>query len=281
MFSVRTETNWNSICFGCFSVCSAKPNNIFFGLFWCFGPVSKQPKQTKLCRYKPKKSPKTFSIRRSSKQNIFILLFEPKQTETQSVSVVFWFFHETQNFFSVSFGVSNQYQNNRNKQNLWYGEFKRLIFYQICCCFGWSFVCFGCFKTPKLPVSILKRNNRNKRLASESAETRFSSSFGCFDTKLVSEDTLKASLFRGQILHSQPFQGKDPAKFVISVDVSCKIDQFWGSITNIDNFYWKVAMKVTVSKLRHGHHEPRENLSAWKMRCGQSREYELLTEALA
>jgi hypothetical protein len=32
-FSVRTETNRNSICFGCFSVYFAKPKNIFFGLF--------------------------------------------------------------------------------------------------------------------------------------------------------------------------------------------------------------------------------------------------------
>ncbi len=52
------------------------------------------------------------------------------------------------------------------------------------------FLCFGCFETPKLPVSILKRNNRNKRLVSDSAETSFGSSFGCFDTKLVLEDTL-------------------------------------------------------------------------------------------
>jgi hypothetical protein len=59
-----------------------------------------------------------------------------------------------------------------------------------CCCFGWSFGCFSCFKTLKLPVSILKRNNRNKRLVSDSAETSFGYSFGCFDTKLVLEDTL-------------------------------------------------------------------------------------------
>ena len=32
-FSVRTETNRNSICFSCFSVCFAKPKNFFFGLF--------------------------------------------------------------------------------------------------------------------------------------------------------------------------------------------------------------------------------------------------------
>jgi hypothetical protein len=43
-FSVRTETNRNSICFGSFPVCFAKPITILFGLFWCFGTISKQPK---------------------------------------------------------------------------------------------------------------------------------------------------------------------------------------------------------------------------------------------
>ncbi len=32
--------------------------NIIFGLFWCFGSVQKQPKQTEFSRNKPKKSPK-------------------------------------------------------------------------------------------------------------------------------------------------------------------------------------------------------------------------------
>ncbi len=55
-FSVRTETNRNTICFGCFSVWFVKSKKCF-GLFRCFGPVSKQPKQTELFRNKPKKSP--------------------------------------------------------------------------------------------------------------------------------------------------------------------------------------------------------------------------------
>jgi hypothetical protein len=49
-FLVRTETNRKSICFGCFLVCFAKPNKFFFGLFRCFGPVSKQPEQTETNR---------------------------------------------------------------------------------------------------------------------------------------------------------------------------------------------------------------------------------------
>jgi hypothetical protein len=67
---------------------------------------------------------------------------------------------------------------------------KKVDILTICCCFGWSCVWFGCFETPKLPVSILKRNKQNKRLVSDSAETSFGSSFGCFDTKIVSEGTL-------------------------------------------------------------------------------------------
>ncbi len=43
---------------------------------------------------------------------------EPKQTETRSVSRLFRLFRETKkNKFSVCFGVSNLYRNNRNKQN--------------------------------------------------------------------------------------------------------------------------------------------------------------------
>ncbi len=63
----------------------------------------------------------------------FFSQFEPKQIETQSVSVVFWFaFLGNQKFVfqfvSVCFTVSDRYRNNRNKQNFWYGELKRLIF---------------------------------------------------------------------------------------------------------------------------------------------------------
>ncbi len=97
-----------------------------FRLFRCFGPVSKQPKQTEL----------------------------------------------------MVWGISN------------------VDILTILLLFRFSFVCFGCFETPKLPVLILKRNNRNKRLVLDSAETSFGSSFGCFDTKLVSEDTLPVIVSR-------------------------------------------------------------------------------------
>ncbi len=57
-------------------------------------------------------------------------------------------------------------------------------------CFGWFSGCFSSIETSKLSVSAQKRNNRNKRFVLDSAETSFGSSFGCFESKLVSKDTL-------------------------------------------------------------------------------------------
>jgi hypothetical protein len=48
------------------------------------------------------------------------------------------------------------------------------------------FECFCYIETPKQAVSILKRNNRNKRLVSDSAEISCGSSFGYIETKLIS-----------------------------------------------------------------------------------------------
>jgi hypothetical protein len=67
-------------------------------------------------------------------------------------------------------------------------------------CFGlfrYISVYFGLTETPKLTVSLLKRNNRNKRFVSESAETGFGSSFGCFESKLVLKDTLQSRPSQG------------------------------------------------------------------------------------
>jgi hypothetical protein len=72
-FSVRTETNPNSICFDCFSVCFAKPKNIFFGLFRCFGLILKQPKQTQLCRNKPNNLQKKFILGGPRNSKFFFL----------------------------------------------------------------------------------------------------------------------------------------------------------------------------------------------------------------
>ncbi len=135
-FSVRTETNRNSICFGCFSVCFAKPKYIFFGLFrfdsvfrTCIETTETNRTLSKQTETNQKNLRNTFSIRGSSKQLIFFLGLNRNKPKLN----LFWlffgmFFRQAPKFFSVCFGVSDQYRNNRNKQNLWYGELKRLIF---------------------------------------------------------------------------------------------------------------------------------------------------------
>jgi hypothetical protein len=95
-WGVWTKTNRNSICFGCFLVCIAKPKKFFWFVSVYFS-VSDQywnnrNKQNFVeTRNKPQKSQKMFSIRRSSKQLIFFSRFELKQTKTQYISIVFWF----------------------------------------------------------------------------------------------------------------------------------------------------------------------------------------------
>jgi hypothetical protein len=67
-----------------------------------------------------KKSPKKRFLLGGPRNCKFFSRFKLKQIETQPVSVCF--FAKPKSFFSVCFGVSDWYQNNQNKQNLWYGE---------------------------------------------------------------------------------------------------------------------------------------------------------------
>ena len=50
--------------------------------------------------------------------------------------------------------------------------------------FGWSLLCFGSIETPKLVVSVKKRNKQNEHFVSALAET----SLVCLEAKLVSQD---------------------------------------------------------------------------------------------
>jgi hypothetical protein len=52
------------------------------------------------------------------------------------------------------------------------------------------FCLFRLLRNTETPCFDIKAKNRNKHLVSDSAETSFGSSFGCFDTKLVSDGTL-------------------------------------------------------------------------------------------
>ncbi len=119
----------------------------------------------------------------------------------------FGLFRETNNnkflFVSACFSVSNLYQNNRNKQNCFEKTETTLNFLKntkICSlsnCFGQSSVCFSSIETSKLSVSEQKRNNQNKYFVLIVPKL-VSSSFCCFESKLVSKDTLIVGRFIGQ-----------------------------------------------------------------------------------
>ncbi len=86
----QTETQSVSVVFRFVSRNQKSFFSVCFGLFRCFGPVSKQPKQTEFSRNKPKqteKSPKNLGVLETVN---FFSRFEPKQTETQSVLVCFF-----------------------------------------------------------------------------------------------------------------------------------------------------------------------------------------------
>jgi hypothetical protein len=53
---INFGSNQNKICFVFFSVCFVKPKIKNFGLFQCYKPKSKQPKQTELFRNKLKQT---------------------------------------------------------------------------------------------------------------------------------------------------------------------------------------------------------------------------------
>ncbi len=102
-------------------------------------------------------SPSSFfpllQIRVSSKQTKKIR-FEPKQTETRSVSIVFGFVSWKQKLkISFCFGVSNLYQNNWNKKKCFKTNRNNPKFsekipkYTLCQLFRLSSVCFGSIKT--------------------------------------------------------------------------------------------------------------------------------------
>jgi hypothetical protein len=80
-------------------------------------------------RNKPKNLQKTFSIRGSSKSLNFFLGSNRNKPKLNLFLLFFGLlFLETKFFFSVCFDVLDRYRNNRNKQNFWSRELKRLIF---------------------------------------------------------------------------------------------------------------------------------------------------------
>jgi hypothetical protein len=114
-FSVRTETNRHSICFGLFSVCFAKPINYFFGLFRFVsvvrihiettetnGSVSKQTKKIKI-----KMRENKLNYKNSASNKTFILncvhLVQPPILVTANLKIYYQYidFYEFKNYVLV------------------------------------------------------------------------------------------------------------------------------------------------------------------------------------
>jgi hypothetical protein len=105
IFSVRTETNQNSICFGCFSICLQNQNTFFR---FVLDQYQNNRNKQNFVHTNRKNVQEMFSIRGCSNQN---------KSETQSVSVVFRnVLSRNQKvlfrFISVCFSVSDRYRNN-------------------------------------------------------------------------------------------------------------------------------------------------------------------------
>jgi hypothetical protein len=93
----RTETQSVSVVF---RFVSAKPNKFFFGLFRCFGPVSKQPKQTETNRKNLQKTNLYQDVLETI--NFFSVRTETNRNSTCFTCFSVGFFRETKpNFFRL------------------------------------------------------------------------------------------------------------------------------------------------------------------------------------
>ncbi len=144
----------------------------FFGLFRCFGRVSNQ---TEFCRNKPKKSPKKRSVLGgSSKPFIFFLGSNRNKPKIDLFGLFFdlLFCGRQKIFFRFVFMFRTGIETTETNWTYGMGNEK-----------GWYFNKFAAVSVGLLfvlvvskhlnSVSILKRNNRNKRLVSDSSETSF------------------------------------------------------------------------------------------------------------
>ncbi len=167
----------SNFCFGsnCFYLFVSWNQKTFFLV--CFGVSDRyrnnQNKQN-FVETNRKNLHKTFSIRGSSKSLIFFLGSNQNKLEIN----LFWLFfdllfRETQkNFFGLFRCFGPVLKQPKQTQLMVWG-LKKVDILTNLLLFRLAFVCFGCFKTPKLPVSILKRNSQNKCPDSDSAKTSF------------------------------------------------------------------------------------------------------------
>jgi hypothetical protein len=177
-FSVRTETNRNLFCFEFFRFVSRNQTTFFSVCFGVLDLYQNNRNKQNFLETNRKTLQKPFSIRRSSKP---LILFLGPNWNRNSVCLGCFsvcFYTKPKNFFCrfVSMfrtGIETTETNRTyGMKKGWY--FNKFAAVSVCLLFA------SVFLKHRNSVSILKRNNRNKRLVSDSAET----SFGCFDTKL-------------------------------------------------------------------------------------------------
>ncbi len=189
-FSVRTEANRNSICFGCFSVCFAKAKNIFFRFVSVFRTSIETTETNRIFSKQTetnlKNLQKTFSIGGVLKTVNFFFRFEPKLNLFQLFFGLL--FRETNKFFfrlirfvSMCGPVSKQ----PKQIELMVWRIKKVDILPNLLLFRLVFCFFRLFRNTETPCFDIK--------AKQAKQTSFGSSFGCFDTKLFSEDTLEAA----------------------------------------------------------------------------------------
>jgi hypothetical protein len=100
-FSVRTETNRNSICFGCFSVCFAKPKTFFSVCFGVSYRYRNNRNKQNFLETNRKNLLKPFSIRGSSKPLILFLGLKNRNKPKLNLFQLFFglLFTKPKNFF--------------------------------------------------------------------------------------------------------------------------------------------------------------------------------------
>jgi hypothetical protein len=156
--------------------------NIFFSFFGLFRTVIKTTKTNRTLSKQTEKISKKLSLLGGPRNCSFFSRFELKETETQSVLVLYqvFFSRNKKKYFGLfwCFGpVSKQLK--QTELMVW--GIKKVYILTNFLLFRLVFCLFRLFRNMKLPVSLLKRNNRNNRLVSDSAETSFGSSFGSFE----------------------------------------------------------------------------------------------------
>ncbi len=153
----QTETRSVSVVFWFVSRNQKTFFSVCFGWFRCFGPVSKQPKQTELSRNKPKKSPKNVLYQGVLENGNFFSRFELKQTATQSVSVVFWFaFSRNHQIFLCLFRCFEPVSKRPKQTELMVWEIKKVDILTNLLLFWLVFCLFRLFRNTETPCFNIK-----------------------------------------------------------------------------------------------------------------------------